>query len=302
MKTKLLIPFFAWIAVTISPAVEVDAEAQRLLGIETTTLGTSTLKPEVPVQASILSPAGLIDVLRQIETAAAAVEVSKETTTRAEKLFGSGELVARKDVQAAQAQQVQSQAILRGLEDRLILEWGMRLSQKPAAERVKLIDALLTGTQSLARLSLSRSAPFAGKPVAVQLRSFAKNGPVFHSGELFSAPTVDPAFQAQTFFCLLESTVFLPAGLMLTGSLEVEGKVTAGVFFPQDAVVFHMGAAIAYQKVGEHDFERMVIPLDHPVNGGWFVAEGVLKSENIVIKGAQAILSKEALAPAIEED
>jgi hypothetical protein len=85
-----------------------------LLGFEVTDLTAKSLPPEVAVFGSVLSPAPMIELFRQLEAAQAALEVSKESLDRADKLFASGELVARKEVQTAQAQHAQDQRSCEG--------------------------------------------------------------------------------------------------------------------------------------------------------------------------------------------
>ena len=303
MKTKLLIPLVALLAGLTSRGAGIDAATQKLLGIETTALAEKSLPPEVAVYGSVLSPAPLVELFRQIAAAQAAWVVSNESLERVEKLFASGELVARKEVQAAQAQQAQDQVVVQGLEDRLALEWGPRFSQLAPAERTKLLADLLASRQALIRLAVSRGESPASAPLAASLHPFGRSQMPLRCLAISPAPTVDPAFQSPAFFGLIETpTVPLAAGLALTGVLELAGKPRLGIFVPQEAVVFYLGKAWVYQKEAGDLFERVEIPVNAPVEGGWFVAADVLEPHPAVTKGAQALLSKETLAPAAAEE
>lgn len=301
MKTKLLIPILSLIAGGFSRAVEVDAEARRLLGIETAELAAKSLPPEVAAYGSVLSPAPLVDLFRQIAAASAALEVTNTSLERVEKLFASGELVARKDVQAAQAQQARDQLAIQGLEDRLQLEWGQRFSKLSPPERTKLLEDLLAGRQTLIRLSVSRGESPATAPVAASLHTFGRERKPIRCTSISPAPAIDPAFQSQAFLGLIDTPAApLAAGLVLTGAIELEGKPRDGIFIPQDAVVFYLGKAWIYQQEDGDKFERVEIPVDTPVEGGWFMAGGVLEPHPAVIKGVQSLLSQETLAPVVE--
>ena len=303
MKTKLLIPLVALLAGLTSRGAGIDAATQKLLGIETTALAEKSLPPEVAVYGSVLSPAPLVELFRQIAAAQAARVVSNESLERVEKLFASGELVARKEVQAAQAQQAQDQVVVQGFEDRLALEWGPRFSQLAPAERTKLLADLLASRQALIRLAVSRGESPASAPLAASLHPFGRSQMPLRCPAISPAPTVDPAFQSPAFFGLIETpTAPLAAGLALTGVLELAGKPRLGIFVPQDAVVFYLGKAWVYQEEAGDLFERVEIPVDAPVEGGWFVAADVLEPHPAVTKGAQALLSKETLAPAAAEE
>ena len=303
MKTKLLIPIFALLAGLASRAAGIDAATQKLLGIETAALAEKSLPPEVAVYGSVLSPAPLVELIRQIAAAHAAQVVSKESLERVEKLFAAGELVARKEVQATQAQQAQDQVVVQGFEDRLAMEWGPRFSKLATADRSKLVDDLLATRQALIRLAVSRGESPATAPLAASLHTFGRAQMPIRCTSISPAPAVDPAFQSPAFFGLIETpTAPLAAGLALTGVLELQGKPRPGIFVPQDAVVFYLGKAWVYQQEDSELFERVEIPVDAPVEGGWFVAADVLEPHPAVTKGAQALLSKETLAPAAAEE
>ena len=303
MTTKLLLTVLILAAAGFSLAAEIEPDSQRLLGVETANLAVKSLPPEIAVYGSVLSPAPLIDLFRQIGAAQAAMEISKESLERVGKLFSSGELVARKDVQAAQAQYALDQTALRALEDRLVLEWGPRFSKLPASERALLLDHLLAARKALIRLSISRGDALETVPLAARLHSFGHDQSPLRCTDIIPAPAIDPAFQAQAFLGLLETpAVPLATGMTLTGVVELKGEPRVGVFVPQAAVVFYLGKAWLYQKEDGDKFERVEVPIKDPVEGGWFVPADILEEHPIVTKGAQSLLSKETLAPAVEED
>ena len=302
MKIKLLIPAIALLAAGFSRALEVNAEAQRLLGLQTAPLANKTLPPEVPVYGSVLPPAPLIDLFRQITAAQAVIEISRETVERDEKLFASGELIARKDVLAAQAQLAQDKVLLQALEDRLILEWGPAFSKLSAADRAKQLEDLLLGRQALARLAVPRGEPSEALPVAARLHFPGNELAPIRCERIMPFPAIDPAFQGQTFFGLVDTPAApLPSGLTLTGALELKSdKVLTGSLVPQDTVVFYLGKAWIYLKSGDDEFERLEISTQTPIEGGWFVKFDRPTPMEVVTVGAQSLLSKETLAPAAE--
>jgi len=290
------------IAGGLARATEVSEDAQKLMGIETSGLAAKSLPPEMAVFGSVLSPAPVIDLIRQIDTARATIKVSKEALERVEKLYSAGELVARKEVDGARAQQTLDRAVLRSLEDRLALEWGPWFSRKSPEERLALADELLAGHLATIRLSVPRGGANGIKPVAVRLHAFGQDQSTIRGNVIFPALAVDAAFQATSFVTMIDTPESpLAVGLSLTGQLETAGKPREGVLIPKDAVVFYLGKAWVYQQAGDEDFERMEIPIDTPVAGGWFLSGDAEKPGKVVVKGVQAILSQETLGPAEEE-
>lgn len=303
MKINLLASI-AFLTFMLPPvrATEVDVEAQKRLGLGITLLKEMSLPPEAAVFGSVVSPAPLIELVRQTHTARAATAVSQESLDRVGRLFSHGELLPGKDVQAARAQVALDQAVAQGLEDRLVLEWGPWFSRKSAVERDKLIDGLLAGQQSVIRISVPRGVSSAVKPVAVRLHPFGQETSVIRSEVIFPAVAVDAAYQAQCYLALTDNPATPPAvGLSFSGVMELEGKPRAGLLVPHEAVVFHLGKAWVYRKAGDEEFERLEISTGEPVGGGWFISRDAIKPDNIVIQGAQLLLSQETLGPAEDE-
>lgn len=299
-----------WLALTIGlgsfataiHCAEMEPEAQKLLGIQTADLAALSLPPETAVFATVISPASLIDNYRKIETAQAELTLSATTVTRLEKLFAGGELVARKELEAAQAQHNRNQAALLELQDRLTLEWGERLANLPAPERKIMLDSLLAGHRALLRLAVSRGKSPTAQPVAARLHEFGQDRRPFRCTTLLPARTTDPAFQATTYLGWVDTPdAPLAVGGALNGTLELVGKPRVGRLVPQSAVVFYLGKAWIYQQSGDAGFNRLEIPADTPVEGGWFISGDVIKPHQIVTQGAQALLSGETIGSVEEE-
>lgn len=258
-----------------------------------------TLPAEVSVYGGVLSPAPLIDLVRQAAAARMAIEATRVSLDRSNRLFSSGELVARKDIEALQVQLKKDEAALRSLEDRLVLEWGGWMAVKSPQDRDAMVGELLAGRQSLLRLTIPRTASPSKAPVATRLHPVGMESRVLQTKRLFPAPSVDPAFQSQAYIGILETGDSpLAIGLSLEGWARIDGPSRQGLLIPGEAVVFHMGKAWVYQKEPGHDFRKTEVPMDTPVQGGWFVADGVLKPVDTVIRGAQWLLSKEVIGEA----
>ena len=63
----------------------------------------------------------------------------------------------------------------------------------------------------------------------------------------------------------------------------------------------HEGEAFIYVQRSPGLFERRGVELEHPLEKGWFVAEGLKAGESIVISGAQQLLSTELKGEGGEE-
>jgi multidrug efflux pump subunit AcrA (membrane-fusion protein) len=89
----------------------------------------------------------------------------------------------------------------------------------------------------------------------------------------------------------------LRPGLEIVAQLPTGESLRPGLRIPRSAVVRVAGQGYAYVRVGPETFERMAIPLDRPIVGGWFFEPPGAESEapELVVRGAQSLLSFELL-------
>jgi hypothetical protein len=70
---------------------------------------------------------------------------------------------------------------------------------------------------------------------------------------------------------------------------------------PREALVRFEGGAWVYVQTGEETFRRSLVTLDVPLENGWFI-QGTLKpGDQVVITGAQQLLSEELKSRESEE-
>jgi hypothetical protein len=62
---------------------------------------------------------------------------------------------------------------------------------------------------------------------------------------------------------------------------------------PHNAVLRFNGATWIYLQTGGDKFQREEVALETPVEGGWFVREGLKPQQKVVTVGAQQLLSEE---------
>ncbi len=117
----------------------------------------------------------------------------------------------------------------------------------------------------------------------------------FLDGKLIGkAAAVDPESQVQPLlFSVAVPHRDLRPGLAVTAYLPATGHAVTGVIVPEGAVVHFAGKAWAYLKSGDDKFIRKEVKLDYPVERGWFVTNGILPGAQVVVEGAQLLLSEE---------
>jgi hypothetical protein len=84
-------------------------------------------------------------------------------------------------------------------------------------------------------------------------------------------------------------------GMRVAGRLKLGGKVREGVVVPSAAIVWHAGKAWAYVKDDDEDdvFTRKEVSTALEMPGGWFDTGHFEEGDEVVVSGAQLLLSEE---------
>jgi hypothetical protein len=123
-------------------------------------------------------------------------------------------------------------------------------------------------------------------PNTTQVVVLGHEGQPLNSHVVYNAPTVVPTIQGQTFLVLIATTVF-PArpGTAVSARLPASDTSKEGVMVPRSAVVRYAGREWIYREFDGNRFVRHEI-----------VTEGLGSGTQVVIAGAQSLLSEELKA------
>src|SRR5262249_56881007 len=110
------------------------------------------------------------------------------------------------------------------------------------------------------------------------------------------APDTDPTTQGRGFLLLIERPPWQP-GTALTGWLAVPGPSQAGVELPRAALLRHAGRVFVYGQTTDEAFARREIRRNRPTRDGWFVVDGLVAGERVVVTGAQQLPAVELAGP-----
>jgi hypothetical protein len=271
--------------------ISMDDELQGDMGIQVTNPARLSLSPELKAFGQVLDPAPLNALLTELAAARAAGSASSNELARLRTMEAQGNSSARA-LQAAEAAAVRDQLAAQSAQDRLKLGWGRAIAE--SGDLPALARALANLDAALFRMDLTPGDTLK-EPGSALVQSLS--GDSSEAQFLGLAPSVDPQFQARGFLFLVQPNParFAP-GQAVTGRLKAPGEPLAGVVIPRDAIVRTEGAGWVYvlDKASSEAFTRTQVALDHPLESGWFVTEGVRAGDYLVIKGAQQLLSIES--------
>jgi hypothetical protein len=174
------------------------------------------------------------------------------------------------------------------------LSWGATLANRAASP--DFVQALTSLQTILVRVDVPAGDAPAAAPTGARIVRLS--GDSANAEFLGAASGVDPQVQGHGYiFAIAKNHARFLAGEAVTAYLQIPGEPLKGVTIPRDAVVRTEGKGWVYvlNDNGE-SFTRREIPLDHPVEDGWFVDNGITAGQHIVVTGAQVLLSEELKA------
>ena len=172
------------------------------------------------------------------------------------------------------------------------LQWGNTLAKMALSNNPSLrYNQLLTRKIALIQVSLPLNAsnPSSGDTVKITPLNGIK---AINAIYVSAATQADSNGSGKTFY------FSAPAESLRVGmrvSVESSGNkksINNGIVIPSSAVVWYAGTPWAYFKEDNNQFIRKPISADTEVDAGWF-NEGLDPNSNVVVKGAQLLLSEE---------
>ena len=284
--------------------VTLDPATQNTSGIVVAPLEPSSHREEMKAYGTVVELQGLGDLRNSFITAQVQVEkarvdlvVSRKDYERLKALHEDNQNISAKALQAAEAKWRSDEANVRAAQEALQMSegtarrrWGSVLAKwlvdaSPAFER------LLQQHDVLLQLTLPSGTPLLSGPQTARVQT--ADGTLVSAKLVSPAPHTDPRLQGMSFFYVTPApTTGLLPGMNVLASLPV-GPHVAGVIVPAPAIVWWQGKAWVYIKKEPDHFVRRAVPTEHPVQDGWFVVNEFSAEAQLVVRGAQLLLSEE---------
>ena len=256
-----------------------------------------TVQPEVPAFGRVLDPSPLVAGLAEVESARTALATSEKELQRVQKLFAAGGNASAQAVDLAEAAVARDRTALAATKARLLAGWGREIA---ASSDLRTVTAALETGRSLLRLDV-----LPGETPAEQLKvarvGLAGTGESFEAEVIGVAPTADPQLQGIGFLAVSRGRT-LPAGAALRATLPGSGEPQKMLTVPRSAIVYHQGSAWIYVLGEEDTFERKLVAPGRALGDAVTLAGGVDDDEQVVVTGAQQLLSAELQAGGAPEE
>jgi hypothetical protein len=273
--------------------LELEQDTQDMMGLKTAHLAAAQLEPDVKGYGRVLDPAPLVALVAEIASAQASLEASRKEYERLQVLYAQNQNASARALEIAEAALKRDQIQYQSIQPRLLAGWGKVIASRP--DLAAFARALAAQETALIRVDLPlgdelKSVPTGGRVAALA----APENPV-PIEYLDRAPDMDPQFQSRGYLFLMRTGPLVP-GTLVTAWLTLPGAAQSGVMVPRDAILRHEGRTYVYLQLSDEQFQRQEIVLDRPTPDGWFVSQGLKPKVEVVVVGAQELLSEELKA------
>jgi hypothetical protein len=231
----------------------------------------------------------------RIEKAEASLAVSRREYERLKGLYQDNQNASEKALQAAEgafkSDGAEAQAAHEDLELQVAAArqaWGNVVADWVRAGAPEL-DRIFSQSELLVQVTLAGgSASSAAPNISLEIAG----GKLAPADLISPYPHVDPRVQGPSFLYKARATPGLAPGVNLVARMP-DGSQARGVLIPESAVVWWQGEAWIYRQISPDRFTRRAIPTDTLLGNGYFVGKGLSPGDQIVLKGADWLLSEE---------
>jgi hypothetical protein len=290
----------------------VSAAEQQASGIETAEAAPSPAQEAIVGYGTVLDPAPLTELsnryqeaVSQMATATAKLAVTRAAFERAQVLYKDRQNISTAQLEEARGNFEVNKALVDAAKSRLESvaasarqAWGSVLGAA-LIERSDLIGRLIAREDYLVKVTLPAAAAMVRPPETATARIDRKTD--LKLTYLSPATTIDPRLQGISYLYQAAAQATLLPGVNLEVHVLVE-EGARGLLVPEAAVVWLQGKAWIYQRTAPDTFVRREIAPDRAGPDGGYIVTGLPAGAQIVVRGAQMLLSEEFRAQVPIED
>ena len=288
------------------PVVRISAQSQQAAGIAVQELKAAKREAVFEVYGVVVNLQPLSEMrgrylaaTAESKAARAALAAAEAEYRRMELLFRDDRNVSEQALKSAEgryraelARQAAADQAAASVRDAIRGTWGETVTGWATNPDSQTIRSLLQQTAFLVQLVFPYDHPrtTARGKVAVAPAMAREN--LHPASFVADSPQIDPAFPGETYFYLVNAAGFR-AGMRVAARISMSGAPVNGVIVPSAAVVWHAGKAWVYVKDDEQTFARHEVSTTDEMEGGWFNPAGFKDDDEVVVSGAQLLLSEE---------
>jgi hypothetical protein len=274
-------------------------------GIEVAALQAGDAAPVTEVYGSVIDIAPLIEARGRYFAMSGEVRALRTATSVAETEYQRVAELFRDDRNVSERVMLTAEAEWKGARDRLAIAeanlaaarealriaWGSVLAEMATTSGSTAFAPLLGQQEVLLRMTVP---PGQDHGIAQRVLTVAPagGGPRVACRLVAAAPAAEAGAAGTTYFYRAPAAG-LRVGARVIGQLSTGRGTVSGVIVPERAVVWHAGRPWVYVRESEDVFVRTPVSTRRLVPGGWLNGEGLRPGQEVVVTGAQLLLSEE---------
>lgn len=288
---------------------------EQLAGIKTQTLTASTESAEFISYGKVLNLDALLQ-LRQQYLAAITQQSSAKARhneahlnlARTENLHQQS-IVSNRRLQEQQALAQADKALLdastyqqQTLLNNCRLDWGETLSAWFCSTNHPETAAFLNHQAQLVQITLPANHQLPSQVKQIWIDAHGQRQTAIVASLISASPQIDTVSQGQNYFFKIQNRR-IPYGSHLTAWIPTgDHPTTTAVEIPASAIVRHLGQNQVFIKDKNGHFQRISLNQLSKTATGYLTTDGVQAGDQIVVTGAQTLLSQELKAQIPDED
>lgn len=286
--------------------VRIPVESQHASGIATQVLRSGKSEQAVEVYGVVMNLQSLADARGRYLAAAAEARALRAVVVAAESEYRRMEMLYRDDRNVSEqalksaegryrsesARQSAAEQSAAAIRDTIRSTWGDAVTGWATNPDSRALQSLLQQQAFLIQLVLPYDLPRAAVRGKISVAPATARENARAARFVADSPQVDPGMPGETYFYIVDGGGFR-AGMRVAARVALGGTPASGVIVPNAAVVWHAGKAWTYVKTDGQTFARHEVSTARELGGGWFNASGFDPGQEVVVSGAQLLLSEE---------
>jgi len=296
--------------ISISPA------AQKQSDILTSPLKASSHQASISTYGNVVSIDSLIELRNRYLAVKSEIDVLKATLShdksefeRLKALNQYNKNVSDKALAGAAANTKSDETKItaaesnaKNISDSIRQLWGDTLAQHAINPKTSnLLQALISNKRVLIQTTLPFDAAEPKQNSSIMIAPTAAPSHTMSAQYVSPAPLTNSTIQGKTYF-YHAVTNELRAGMQINATTATSSKKSNGVIVPNNAIIWYAGKPWVYQKTGADQFSRKPIHTNIEVDDGWFYQGHLKANDEVVISGAQLLLSEEFKSQIMNEN
>ncbi|PPD48745.1 MAG: hypothetical protein CTY14_00840 [Methylotenera sp.] len=296
--------------ISISPA------AQKQSDILTSPLKASSHQASISTYGNVVSIDSLIELRNRYLAVKSEIDVLKATLShdksefeRLKALNQDNKNVSDKALAGAAANTKSDETKItaaesnaKNISDSIRQLWGDTLAQHAINPKTSnLLQALISNKRVLIQTTLPFDAAEPKQNSSIMIAPTAAPSHTMSAQYVSPAPLTNSTIQGKTYF-YHAVTNELRAGMQINATTATSTKKSNGVIVPNNAIIWYAGKPWVYQKTGADQFSRKPIHTNIEVDDGWFYQGHLKANDEVVISGAQLLLSEEFKSQIMNEN